>query len=82
MLSHTYQTGRHGGQNGYKLVLVHQGFQLEKLGTVEDDDIDKLQKERISQGHREFVILADETREFIQPDHPNESDSCLDESEE
>ena len=60
MLFFIYQTKRHGPQNGFRLCLVHEGFQIASATKSEgdvDDDIDRLEQE-IPQGHMEVVILG------------------------
>ncbi|KAK1635254.1 hypothetical protein BDP81DRAFT_472783 [Colletotrichum phormii] len=55
-----YQTGQHGPQNGYRLCLVHQGYNIvsaKKSDGASDDEIDSLEKD-IPQGHEEMVILG------------------------
>lgn len=55
-----YQTGRHGPQNGFRLLIVHSGFHIASATKSEDDvedDIDRLEKE-IPQGHMEVVFLG------------------------
>ncbi|KAK4166709.1 hypothetical protein QBC43DRAFT_313175 [Cladorrhinum sp. PSN259] len=61
MLFWVYQTGRHGPQNGFRLVLVHRGFFIRSATKEgkEEDEIDQLERE-ISQGHMEVVILGEE----------------------
>ena len=56
-----YQTGRHGPQNGFRLVVVHRGYPIASATKDEgaaEDDIDVLEKE-IPQGHMEVVILGE-----------------------
>ena len=60
MLFFIYQTERHGPQNGFRLCLVHEGFQIAsatKSEGVGEDDIDRVEQE-ILQGHMEVVILG------------------------
>lgn len=63
MMFFIYQTTRHGPQNGFRLCLVHSGFHIvsatKSEHDVEDDDIDRLEKD-IPQGHMEVVILGSE----------------------
>lgn len=55
-----YQTGRHGPQNGYRLVVVHKAYHAvrEKKEGDAEGEIDKLEK-NISQGHDEMVVLGE-----------------------
>lgn len=55
-----YQTGRHGPQNGYRFVVVHEGYHVikEKKEGDAEDDIDKLEKD-IPQGYEEMVVLGE-----------------------
>ena len=60
MMFFIYQTGRHGPQNGFRLLIVHSGFHIASATKPEDDvedDIDRLEKE-IPQGHMEVVFLG------------------------
>lgn len=60
MLFLIYQTTRHGPQNGFRLVLIHEGFDITSPTKSEDDaedDVDRLEEE-IPQGHMEVVILG------------------------
>ena len=60
MMFFIYQTGRHGPQNGFRLLIVHSGFHIASATKSEDDaedDIDRLEKE-IPQGHMEVVFLG------------------------
>lgn len=60
MLFFIYQTARQGPQNGFRLCLVHRGFQITSPTQPEndvEDNIDRLEKE-IPQGHMEVVFLG------------------------
>lgn len=60
MLFFIYQTTRHGPQNGFRLCLVHRGFQITSPTKEEGDkgdEIDRLEEE-IPQGHVEVIILG------------------------
>ena len=60
MLFFIYQNACHGPQNGFRLCLVHEGFQIASATKSEgdvEDDIDRLEQE-IPQGHMEVVILG------------------------
>lgn len=63
VLFFVYQTGRHGPQNGFRMVLVRRGYRVESPtkpdGDGAEDDIDRLEKD-IPQGHMEVVILGEE----------------------
>lgn len=60
MLFAIYQTGRHGPQNGYRLCLVHRGYNIPSPDAArgEEDEIDVLER-IIPQDHEEIVILGE-----------------------
>jgi hypothetical protein len=61
MLFWVYQTTRHGPQNGYRLLLVHQGYHIASPTKPDgelEDDIDLVEKP-IPQGHKEVIILGE-----------------------
>ena len=62
LLFSIYQTERHGPQNGFRLCLVHQGFELAtevKAEGTPDDEVDLVEK-AIPQGLMEMAILGEE----------------------
>ncbi|KAG7004492.1 hypothetical protein G7Y79_00025g057780 [Physcia stellaris] len=59
MLFLVYQTTRHGPQNGFRLVLVREGFRitLGEEGVDEEDEVERLERE-IPMGCVEVVVLG------------------------
>lgn len=54
-----YQTGRHGPQNGFRLCLVHEGFEIgkEKESEEKRDAIDDAEMS-LAQGAMEIIQLG------------------------